>query len=294
MIQRSRPSKSRPRSAHHRRLRRSRSPARIRPTARRASAFRNRAGEVLAGDGPDDHHELELHPEERRPERRPGHRHLRHLRDGDADAEPRARQHDHVHGAARVDDQGDGRHALPSAYSWSFTTAPRLLRPLRASTRAGLPTRTRAGKRSWQIVLHRRLDYTSSHAITGTSDQALYQNERWGNFSYAIPVNNGTYDVKLHFVELYYGTSVPGGNGKRVFGIDVLDTPTNPDLQNIDIYSEVGANTALVKTITGVTVTDGVLNIQSVYGAADDPEIAAIEVVPSTGPPPRRRRRHPA
>ena len=42
----------------------------------------------------------------------------------------------------------------------------------------------------------------------------------------------------------------------------------------------VGANAALVKTIPGVTVTDGVLNIQSVYGSADDPEIAAIEVVP--------------
>ena len=135
-------------------------------------------------------------------------------------------------------------------------------------------------------VLHRRIDAQGENAITGTTDQALYQNERWGNFSYAIPVTNGTYDVKLHFVELYYGTSAPGGNGKRVFGIDVLDTPTSPDLSNIDIYSQVGANAALVKTIAGVTVTDGVLNLKSVYGTADDPEIAAIEVVPSTGPPP--------
>ena len=120
----------------------------------------------------------------------------------------------------------------------------------------------------------------STAAISGTSDPALYQNERWGSFSYAIPVTNGTYDVKLYFVELYYAAPC---SGKRVFSMDILDTPTNPDISNLDICAAAGGpNTALVRTVSSVQVTDGVLNIQSVYGSADDPEVAAIEVVPST------------
>jgi fibronectin type 3 domain-containing protein len=121
---------------------------------------------------------------------------------------------------------------------------------------------------------------SSGTTISGTNDPALYRNERWGNFNYAIPVAAGTYDVRLHFVELYYGTAAPGGSGKRVFSMDITDTATNPDLANIDIYAQVGPRAALVRTVSGVAVTDGVLNIRSVYGSADDPEVAAIEVLP--------------
>jgi Concanavalin A-like lectin/glucanases superfamily/Malectin domain/Domain of unknown function (DUF1929)/Bacterial Ig domain/Bacterial Ig-like domain len=176
---------------------------------------------------------------------------------------------------------------LPSAYSWSFTTGtPAVPGAVRVNT--GGPAYTASGGSTFLAdqFFSGGSTFSTNHAITGTTDQSLYQNERWGNFSYAIPVNNGTYDVKLHFVELYYGTSVPGGAGKRIFSMDILDTPMSPDLKNIDIYADVGANAADVKTISGVTVTDGVLNIQSAYGAADDPEIAAIEVIPSSGPPP--------
>src|SRR5690606_2662938 len=50
-----------------------------------------------------------------------------------------------------------------------------------------------------------------SQTIQGTAEQNLYPNERWGNWTYAIPVANGRYDVRLHFAELYYGVgSVPG------------------------------------------------------------------------------------
>ena len=47
-------------------------------------------------------------------------------------------------------------------------------------------------------------------AISGTNDATLYQDERWGQFTYNVPVANGIYDVRFHFVELYYGTAVPG------------------------------------------------------------------------------------
>ena len=35
--------------------------------------------------------------------------------------------------------------------------------------------------------------------VTGTDDPELYETERWGNFSYAIPVTPGRYTLVLHF-----------------------------------------------------------------------------------------------
>jgi hypothetical protein len=119
---------------------------------------------------------------------------------------------------------------------------------------------------------------TTTAAVSGTSDPALYQDERWGAFSYAIPVNNGRYDVKLHVVEIGYPQPCAG---ERVFGIDVLDTAASPDIANLDICALVGANAALVKTVSGVLVVDGVLGVKGVYGSADDPELAAIEILPA-------------
>ena len=46
-----------------------------------------------------------------------------------------------------------------------------------------------------------------------------------------------------------------------------------------------GVRTALVKTVSGVEVTNGTLSVKSVYGSVDDPEITAIEVVPAASGP---------
>jgi hypothetical protein len=117
--------------------------------------------------------------------------------------------------------------------------------------------------------------------IAGTNDQKLYQSERWNLFSYAIPVANGTYDVRFHFAETYFGVVTSGSCvGKRIFGMDVVDTPVNPDLSNIDICAAVGPAAAYILTVPNVTVSDGVLNIRSVAGIADSPELTALEVIP--------------
>ena len=122
---------------------------------------------------------------------------------------------------------------------------------------------------------------SGSSPVSGTNDQKLYQSERWGIFNYAIPVTNGTYDVRFHFAETYFGTIVPGSCvGKRVFGMDVLDTPASPDLAGVDICAAVGTSAAYILTVPNVTIGDGVLNIRSVMGAVDDPELTALEVIP--------------
>ena len=72
-----------------------------------------------------------------------------------------------------------------------------------------------------------------------------------------MAVANGTYQVDLLLAEIYSGITGPG---QRVFDMS-LEGQALAALQNIDIYSPVGANAAY--TITQqVTVSDGSLSIQ--------------------------------
>ena len=50
--------------------------------------------------------------------------------------------------------------------------------------------------------------------VRGNSDPDLYGSERWGRFTYSIPVApEGRYKVTLKFAETYYGPE-PGNPGK--------------------------------------------------------------------------------
>src|SRR5712691_2708676 len=172
---------------------------------------------------------------------------------------------------------------LQTAAAWIFTTRP-AQSPVRVNV--GGAAYTAADGRTFLADQYFTGGNTNATAATigGTTDPALYRDERWGQFSYAIPVVNGTYDVTFHFVEMYYADPCAG---KRIFSMDILDTPVSPDVGSVDVCAQAGgANKALAVKVYSVNVTDGVLNVQSVYGSADDPELAAIEVVPSTGPPP--------
>ena len=45
--------------------------------------------------------------------------------------------------------------------------------------------------------------------VSGTDDPELYETERWGNFSYAIPVSPGKYSVTLHFAVRHHDWDQP-------------------------------------------------------------------------------------
>ncbi len=122
---------------------------------------------------------------------------------------------------------------------------------------------------------------TVSNSIFGTSDPALYQNDRWDpdtapEMSYAFAVPNGNYTVKLHFVEHWSGGQSVGA---RIFDVLLENTLV---LDNLDIFAQAGGYTLLVKTLQ-TTVSDGQLNINFVHGSADDPIIGAIEILSSGG-----------
>lgn len=70
-------------------------------------------------------------------------------------------------------------------------------------------------------------------------DMALYASERWGHFSYAVPVPDGRYRVTLKFCEGHYGkrNSGGGGLGSRVFDVYCNGVAL---LRDFDIMREAG------------------------------------------------------
>lgn len=115
----------------------------------------------------------------------------------------------------------------------------------------------------------------------------LYQTERSGTartFDYAIPLENGDYDIILHFTELYWGATGGGAGGTnlRIFDVNIED---NLVLDNYDIYAEYGAQTPVIKSYR-ITVADDLLNINfsglGAVGGTDQAKVSAIEVIPAS------------
>ncbi|MBN9662565.1 MAG: hypothetical protein J0H49_30480 [Acidobacteria bacterium] len=86
-------------------------------------------------------------------------------------------------------------------------------------------------------------------------DVALYASERWGHFTYSIPVAAGRYRVTLKFNEGHYGphnTGV-GGPGSRVFDVYCNGVAL---LRNFDIMREAGGEgRPLDRVFSGVRPT---------------------------------------
>ncbi|QHT65774.1 choice-of-anchor D domain-containing protein [Rhodocytophaga rosea] len=121
--------------------------------------------------------------------------------------------------------------------------------------------------------------------IEGTADDDLYKTERNSptkQFSYNFPVvSPDTYTVKLHFAEIYMGATGGGYGAARERVFDVNIEGGTIELDDFDIYEEIGPMKAVIKTFN-VTVTDGMLNI-NFTATIDQPKISAIEIWPYTG-----------
>jgi hypothetical protein len=128
---------------------------------------------------------------------------------------------------------------------------PHRLNPVRICTQEN--SYTDSAGRLWIPDNYWSGGQSSIHSLPvhGTPDPDLYASERYGNFSYAIPVADGTYTVTLHLGETYFGRGNPGagGIGNRVFDIYGNGIAL---ARNVDIYAEAGANQALIKTFSGL------------------------------------------
>jgi len=122
--------------------------------------------------------------------------------------------------------------------------------------------------------------------VGNTDDDALYTTERYGQsgapVNYSFPVEDGTYEVTLHFAEIWFGTDYGdsnGGDGSRVINANLEGGAA--ELTGYDIHADVGALNATTKTYT-VEVTDGTLNA-TFTSSVENPKISAIEVVEGDG-----------
>jgi hypothetical protein len=84
--------------------------------------------------------------------------------------------------------------------------------------------------------------------ITNSPDPDLFSFERFGHFTYAIPVDTrDRYTLVLHFAELYFGPQAPGGGGagSRLFRVMCNGATL---LDDFDIFKEAGSLHAITKT----------------------------------------------
>jgi hypothetical protein len=115
--------------------------------------------------------------------------------------------------------------------------------------------------------------------VNGTNDPELFGAERFGHFSYAIPVDRrGRYTVVLHFAEFYYGPRLPGGGGEgsRLFHVFCNGQTL---LRNFDIYKEAGSLRLLTKSFKNVEPSaQGKINLMF-EPVINNATVSAIEIL---------------
>lgn len=126
---------------------------------------------------------------------------------------------------------------------------------------------------------------SSQESAQGTDDPEFYETERWGHFSYAIPLAPGKYSVTLHFIEHHAApgsaevpqTDGTGSTQERVFNVFCNGKTV---LANLNILDEVGENHPLVRKIKGLEPNaQGKLLLEFVP-VTRYATVSAIEVVP--------------
>ena len=116
---------------------------------------------------------------------------------------------------------------------------------------------------------------TVTSPINGTTDDALYQTERYGNpFTYTFNVPAGSYQVTLKFAETYTGITAAG---QRVFNVLINGSQV---LTNLDIFSEVGLNSADDKVFNNISPSGGLITIQFGPAGVDNAKVSAIQIIP--------------
>lgn len=95
----------------------------------------------------------------------------------------------------------------------------------------------------------------------------LFDREAYGNpLVLDIPVEDGIYEVNIHFLETYWGYA-----GDRVFSVEINGVEVETDL---DIIDEVGKYVTLLKTYSGLEISGG-MNI-TMTASSDNAEFRAM------------------
>jgi hypothetical protein len=122
----------------------------------------------------------------------------------------------------------------------------------------------------------------SQEPATGTDDPEFYETERWGHFSYAIPVAPGRYTVTLHFIDHHAaaGNTAPASGAASADRVLNVFCNGKTVLAKLNIQDEAGENHPLARKIKGLEPNAQgklLLEFVPVTGYAT---VSAIEVVP--------------
>ncbi len=118
---------------------------------------------------------------------------------------------------------------------------------------------------------------TTSDVPSSTPD-ALYDCERYGNSTWTFPVNTGQeVEVRLYLGNQFSGSSEPG---QRQYNVSIEGTQV---LTQYDPVADVGHQTGTVKSFTVSDDGDGSISIVFEKGAAENPQVNAIEIVETSG-----------
>ncbi|QRN55656.1 discoidin domain-containing protein [Dyella caseinilytica] len=114
------------------------------------------------------------------------------------------------------------------------------------------------------------------NGVTNPAPQSVYQNQRFGNFTYTLPgLTPGTnYVVRLHFDEFYWTQA-----GQRVFDVSINGTQV---LTNFDIFAAAGGqDIAVVEQFSATANAQGQIVLQFV-SVKDNAAVNGIEVENAT------------
>ena len=89
--------------------------------------------------------------------------------------------------------------------------------------------------------------------ISGTGEPELYQGERFGHFTYTIPVAPGRYTVTLGFAENYHSIWDTSGKGARLFNVYINGVQA---FRDFDVFAKAGGPLkAITRTFSDVEST---------------------------------------
>lgn len=120
--------------------------------------------------------------------------------------------------------------------------------------------------------------------VTGSDDPELYETERWGNFSYAIPVTPGKYSLVLHFAARHSNPGEPApatpdasAQIPHVFNVFCNGRAL---LENFDPGREAGKADVVIKRFTALEPNAQGKLMLSFVPVAGHATVSGIEVVP--------------
>lgn len=128
---------------------------------------------------------------------------------------------------------------------------------------------------------------SSENPAIDADDPEMYETERWGHFSYSIPVAPGRYTATFHFIEHRFDAA----NHDR-YGDSVIDSQQTAGrlfsvfcngkliLKDLDLIKEAGENHPLVKKVTGLEPNAQGKLLLEFIPTRNYATVTAIEILP--------------